>query len=438
MASRKSKNSKSSKTAHVLNLITTPEQREAAQRQAEAEAAPEELAPAAAEAAGQTPAPEAAEPAPAPPARPLAPPIIEMARSQDEKIASQIRSALNDELALLAEEPDFTAPAPSPRKVGTSIPSDSGIAPAPEETLSALAAAALPDAALTESEAVAQTEELTELPPPEQPAEPVAEVPAVPAEEPAEPVAEAPAAPAEEPAEPVAEAPTAPAEEPAEPAAETPAVPAEEPAEPIAETPAAPAEEPAEPVTETPAALAEEPAEPVAETSAAPAEEPAEPVAETPAAPAEEPAEPVAEAPAAPAEEPAEPIAEVPAAPVEQPANVSRPTLSTTPPEPPRAFSRGPAPTPQSGSDLLYVNIMQTMVESMAPRYIKMFGVCKCARCAADVKALTLTNLRPRYAVFHRRERIPMLTVYENRYGSTIAAELTKACGIVKMNPHHF
>ena len=348
MASRKSKNSKSSKTAHVLNLITTPEQREAAQRQAEAEAAPEEFAPAAAEAAGQTAAPEAAEPAPAPPARPLAPPIIEMARSQDEKIASQIRSALNDELALLAEEPDFTAPAPSPRKVGTSIPSESGIAPAPEETLSALAAAALPDAALTESETAAQTEELTELPPPEQPAEPVAEAPAAPAEEPAEPVAEAPAAPEEE------------------------------------------------------------PVEPIAETSAVPAEEPAEPITETPTAP------------------------------VEQPAKVSRPTLSTTPPEPPRAFSHGPAPTPQSGSDLLYVNIMQTMVESMAPRYIKMFGVCKCARCAADVKALTLTNLRPRYAVFHRRERIPMLTVYENRYGSTIAAELTKACGIVKMNPHHF
>ncbi len=378
MASRKSKNSKSSKTAHVLNLITTPEQREAAQRQAEAEAAPEELAPAAAEAAGQTAAPEAAEPAPAPPARPLAPPIIEMARSQDEKIASQIRSALNDELALLAEEPDFTAPAPSPRKVGTSIPSDSGIAPAPEETLSALAAAALPDAALTESEPAAQTEELTELPPPEQPAEPVAEAPTAPAEEPAEPVAEAPAAPAEEPAEPITETPTA------------------------------------------------------------PAEEPAEPVAEAPAAPEEEPVEPIAETSAVPAEEPAEPITEAPAAPVEQPAKVSRPTLSTTPPEPPRTFSHGPAPTPQSGSDLLYVNIMQTMVESMAPRYIKMFGVCKCARCAADVKALTLTNLRPRYAVFHRRERIPMLTVYENRYGSTIAAELTKACGIVKMNPHHF
>ena len=408
MASRKSKNSKSSKTAHVLNLITTPEQREAAQRQAEAEAAPEELAPAAAEAAGQTAAPEAAEPAPAPPARPLAPPIIEMARSQDEKIASQIRSALNDELALLAEEPDFTAPAPSPRKVGTSIPSDSGIAPAPEETLSALAAAALPDAALTESEPAAQTEELTELSPPEQPAEPVAEAPTAPAEEPAEPVAEAPTAPAEEPAEPVAEAPAAPEEEPVEPIAETSAVPAEEPAEPITETPTAPAEEPAEPVAEAPAAPEEEPVEPIAETSAVPAEEPTEP------------------------------ITEAPAAPVEQPAKVSRPTLSTTPPEPPRTFSHGPAPTPQSGSDLLYVNIMQTMVESMAPRYIKMFGVCKCARCAADVKALTLTNLRPRYAVFHRRERIPMLTVYENRYGSTIAAELTKACGIVKMNPHHF
>ncbi len=86
---------------------------------------------------------------------------------------------------------------------------------------------------------------------------------------------------------------------------------------------------------------------------------------------------------------------------------------------------------------MVYLNIMQTLVESMAPRYIKMFDVCPCSRCNADVKALTLTNLTPKYAVFHKNERVPMLTVYENRYGSLISAQLTKACSIVKTNPHH-
>ena len=94
MASKKDKNSKTTKTAHVLNLITTPAQRQAAaQKQAEAEA---EISSAAADAAGAA--------APVIPSRPLTPPIVEVAHTQDEKIASQIRSALNSELEQLANE----------------------------------------------------------------------------------------------------------------------------------------------------------------------------------------------------------------------------------------------------------------------------------------------------------------------------------------------
>ena len=164
---------------------------------------------------------------------------------------------------------------------------------------------------------------------------------------------------------------------------------------------------------------------------------------------------------AAPESVPAQPIAgtepsapeSVPAAAVSglAPATATAPAPTSIPSEPALAAApapvlpeselsrnfQGPAPTPTFGSDLVYLNIMQTLVESMAPRYIKMFDVCPCSRCNADVKALTLTNLTPKYAVFHKNERVPMLTVYENRYGSLISAQLTKACSIVKTNPHH-
>ena len=377
MASKKDKNSKTTKTAHVLNLITTPAQRQAAaQKQAEAEA---EISSAAADAAGAA--------APVIPSRPLTPPIVEVAHTQDEKIASQIRSALNSELEQLANE--------------------NNAALAPPETLAAELAK---EVAALEAELAPAAQAAPEP-------EPAPAAQAAPEPEPA-PAAQA----APEPA-PAAQA--APEPEPA-PAAQ--AAPEPEPA-PAAQ--AAPEPEPA------PAAQAAPEPEPAPVAQAAPEPEPA------PAAQAAPEPEPAPAAQAAPEPEPA-PAAQ--AAPEPEPAPAPESTPEPAHPAPPlpsltreqyRPDFRGPAPTPQSGSDLLYVNIMQTIVESMAPRYIKRFGVCKCSRCAADVKALTLTNLAPKYAVFHRRDRIPMLTVYENRYGSLIAAQLTKACSIVKINPHH-
>ena len=80
---------------------------------------------------------------------------------------------------------------------------------------------------------------------------------------------------------------------------------------------------------------------------------------------------------------------------------------------------------------------MESLVEEKAPRYIRMFGLCPCPRCAADVKALTLTNLQPSYIVRRRAEAHAMLTVYESRYNSTIFAQLTRACKVVMDNPRH-
>lgn len=96
-----------------------------------------------------------------------------------------------------------------------------------------------------------------------------------------------------------------------------------------------------------------------------------------------------------------------------------------------------PPPLPPLQEELQFVNVMQKLVETMAPRYIEKFGLCSCPRCLEDVKALALTNLGPKYTVFPASERIPMLTVYERRYASLVATELTKACTIVKDNPRH-
>ena len=86
------KTTKSNKTAHVLNLLTAPgEQKETPAAQPEPAAEKPEAA-----AAPSVPAP-AEEPAAA--TRPLTPPILEVARTNDLQISEQIRGALEEELA---------------------------------------------------------------------------------------------------------------------------------------------------------------------------------------------------------------------------------------------------------------------------------------------------------------------------------------------------
>jgi hypothetical protein len=262
------KNAKSSKTAHVLNLLAPGGENEAirppAVSQAEPAAPPEDAA--------AVPAPEAAA-APVEASRPLTPPILEVARSNDEQVSLQIKDALESELAAALE-------------------AELGGAPAPRTT----------------------------APPPAEP-------------------------------------------------------------EPI------------------PVSL------PGPESAAAPEPEP-----EPEAASAPEP-EPEPEPAPMPASEPApEPV------PVPQPK---------------------PEPSPQAKEDLVVLNVMEKLVELKAPRYASMFGLCGCDRCAADVRALTLTNLQPHYIVVPRSEAQAMITIFESRFNSTIFAQLTRACKIVMDNPRH-
>ena len=317
------KNAKSSKTAHVLNLLAPGGENEAirppAVSQAEPASSPEDAAAA--------PVPEAAA-APVEASRPLTPPILEVARSNDEQVSLQIKDALESEL--LSELGDMPSAGAAP-----------ALEPEPEPA--------------PEPEPVPEPEpELEPIPEPASGLKPVSE-----------PVPQPEFTPELEP-QPAPEA----ASEP-EPEAETIPEPASKP-EPIPEPKPQPAPE-----------AASEP-EPEAETIPEPASEP-------------------------------EPIPE---------------------PEPLPAPIPAPHPAPDP-NDLVVINIMEALVEEKAPRYIKMFGLCSCKRCEADVKALTLTNVQPAYIVRRRAEAHAMLTVYESRYNSTIFAQLTRACKAVMDSPRH-
>lgn len=125
--------------------------------------------------------------------------------------------------------------------------------------------------------------------------------------------------------------------------------------------------------------------------------------------------------------------------PQDQPVPESEPA-PTEMPSPPETSSL-PAPTVQEEAvpepQTAYINIMQVLVEENADRYMQMLDVCTCSRCAADVKALALNNLQPKYVVMSVGERVPRISVYERQYNTAITAQLLRACELVKEHPHH-
>jgi len=179
------------------------------------------------------------------------------------------------------------------------------------------------------------------------------------------------------------------------------------------------------------------PAEPTPEEPA-----PEQPAPEGPASPEEEPAAPQpsgeAAAPALPEEAPASmDMPQPPAQPEESAAAEDAPNASQQPQEGPAVQAAEEAQPADEASQITYVNVMQVLVEEQADRYMEMLGVCQCPRCKADVKALALNNLTPKYVAMHPGEMVPRITVYEGRFHATVTAQLLHACQVVIEHPHH-
>ncbi|BAK97787.1 hypothetical protein OBV_05890 [Oscillibacter valericigenes Sjm18-20] len=137
------------------------------------------------------------------------------------------------------------------------------------------------------------------------------------------------------------------------------------------------------------------------------------------------------------------------AVPAPQPSTTVSPAVAAQPTSPaceiaPRPVSLPQAAAPQSGSPVQagesdeseYINVMQVLVDEKTPRYMQLLGVCPCSRCLADVKALALCHLEPKYIVIQKSQRFPY-SVYENYYNAAVTSQIISACRVVMGNPRH-
>ena len=129
------------------------------------------------------------------------------------------------------------------------------------------------------------------------------------------------------------------------------------------------------------------------------------------------------------------------AAPAPQPAAavpLAAPTAA--PVSPAQAAPSGGAQTEAAqgdgGNEYTYINVMQSLVNEKAPEFARLMGVCPCSRCLADVEALALSHLEPKYIVARKNQRFPF-SAYENRYNAAVTSQIIAACQLVIQKPRH-
>ena len=92
----------------------------------------------------------------------------------------------------------------------------------------------------------------------------------------------------------------------------------------------------------------------------------------------------------------------------------------------------------EDGPSYRVVNIME---EILTPELIldalKSNDTCTCSRCQADVKALMLTRLPPKYIVADNTAVPMLLTYYHNKFRVAVLSQSMRACMEVKEHPRH-
>lgn len=178
-----------------------------------------------------------------------------------------------------------------------------------------------------------------------------------------------------------------------------------------------------EPLDEPVIPVAQEPLdEPILPVAQEPLDEPILPVAQEPLD------EPILPAAQEPLDEPVIPVAhDKPEKTVEE-----MPTESEPVPEEPEDDGE-----PAENKQFCYTNVYERIIKGCVLEYLERFGVCTCSRCVADTTALALTNLPSKYIVTDFSNVEPLLSLYEHKFEVAIMTELTKACFEVDAHPHH-
>ena len=87
-------------------------------------------------------------------------------------------------------------------------------------------------------------------------------------------------------------------------------------------------------------------------------------------------------------------------------------------------------------NEVILYNITEKIVMNKLDATLKKMNCCRCDRCKADIVAISLNNLKPKYIVATKeevKEKIHEL----NKMGSEITTEVIKAVLTVRKNPRH-
>lgn len=87
--------------------------------------------------------------------------------------------------------------------------------------------------------------------------------------------------------------------------------------------------------------------------------------------------------------------------------------------------------------DYICVNVVEEITAAMLTDVMDRFGLCKCEKCKADVMAISLNDLTPKYVGTSKGQLFVKLAGYEKQYATDVLSALTKACIHVKSNPRH-
>ena len=84
-----------------------------------------------------------------------------------------------------------------------------------------------------------------------------------------------------------------------------------------------------------------------------------------------------------------------------------------------------------------YLNVMELLVEERLEKYVRLFGLCSCPRCLADVRALALSRLPAKYVVLPATVVRPMMSLYQAKFDAAVIAQVIQACKAVMEHPRH-
>ncbi|MCK9216719.1 MAG: late competence development ComFB family protein [Firmicutes bacterium] len=82
-------------------------------------------------------------------------------------------------------------------------------------------------------------------------------------------------------------------------------------------------------------------------------------------------------------------------------------------------------------------NYMENVVESATENILKLMNICKCEKCKADIMAIALNELPPKYIVTEIGELYTKANELEQQFSVDVQTAIIKAALIVGKNPKH-